>query len=394
MDKMKKVYWAIVLMLLLGSVTARAEWSEPVYLEELGEATTPCLSSDGLTIYFRRNIGGNKRLVEAYRDTVDGLFTSERVITELSGGKLYSPWISADGLRLYYARDDGEPAYTRIIMAQRDSTDDLWSESMVFSGIHINGTHDKYPALTGDELTMFYSSDRSGEWAIWKTTRNSIGEQFSNPTMVGELSSDGTPGSPSILPDGLTIYFHVTPPGINNGDLYRATRPSTDEAFGNFERLGVSTETFNEGGPFVTTDEQGLYFYSSRGEEGVGIWFSSWIHDPHLIAIENIEQAIALKMEAIELVNLAIEREQDAFSALNELRDSGELGELSMMDIFRARLEIVWAMGRQINAKFNLRRSIIKLERALRRLTLESEPEGEGPVHPERPVRPRPHWPR
>jgi hypothetical protein len=105
--------------------------------------------------------------------------------------------------------------------------------------------------------------------------------------------------------------------------------------------------------------------------------------DQRQVAINKVEWAIATKTEAIELVDLAMERERAAYSALDELRDSGELGELSAMDVFKARLEILWAMGRQINAKFKLRLSINRLERALRRLTLEPEPE-EGPVRPER----------
>ena len=376
MVKMQNVIVAVVLALLLGSVPVRAEWSEPVFLDELGAATSPCLSSDGLTIYFRRTISGNKRLLEAYRDTVDGVFTSERVLTELSGDKLYNPWISQDGLRLYYSRDDGWPKYLRIVMAERESIDDLWSEAMVFSSIHINDTRDKEPTLTEDELTMFYMSDRSGVWAIWKATRSSIDEQFSNPKLVSELSIQGIPGTPNILPDGLTMYFQIIPPGQDNPDLYKATRPSTDEPFGNIERLGVSTETFIEGDPFVTADEQGLYFYSDRGDDGVGIWFSSWIHDPYQIAIENLEEAIALKTEALELVNLSIDKEREAFAALNELQESGNTGELRVIDIFRAKLEILWAMARQIHAKFNLRRSIRKLESALERLTMEPEPAG------------------
>jgi hypothetical protein len=116
--------------------------------------------------------------------------------------------------------------------------------------------------------------------------------------------------------------------------------------------------------------------------------------DYQQIAINKIEGAIDTKTEALELVNLAMERERAVFRSLKELKESGQLSELSLMDIFRARLEILWAMGRQIRAKFNLRRSINRLEKALRRLTLEPEPDHEPPPHPERPARSRPHWPR
>ena len=108
--------------------------------------------------------------------------------------------------------------------------------------------------------------------------------------------------------------------------------------------------------------------------------------DSKTVAVNTIECAIAAKTEAIELVDLAIEKERSAFTALNELKESGEL---SPWDVIKARLDILWAMGRQIHAKFNLRRSIHSLQKALDRLTLEPETDHEPPPHPERPVRQR-----
>jgi len=243
--------------------------------------------------------------------------------------------------------------------------------------------------LTEDELTLFYGSNRSGKGCIWMATRTSIDAPFSGPALVNELCDGPEISGPCILPDGLTIYYYALRDGSPTYDIYKSTRSSTDEPFSDIQKVGISTDVYVEHNPYVTPDEGAIYFVSNRGTEGFGIWVSYWISNPYDDAIENIENAIAQKTEAIELVNLAIEKERTAFEALSELRASGDLGELSPQDIFRARLEILWAMGRQINAKFKLRLSINRLERALRRLTLEPETEGEGPVHPERPVRPR-----
>ena len=57
------VFWMMAVTALLAAGAAQAEWTEPVLLEE---GTTPCLSSDGLTIYFRRNnASGLRQIVEA-----------------------------------------------------------------------------------------------------------------------------------------------------------------------------------------------------------------------------------------------------------------------------------------------------------------------------------------
>jgi len=114
--------------------------------------------------------------------------------------------------------------------------------------------------------------------------------------------------------------------------------------------------------------------------------------DYRQLAINKIEGAIAKKTEAIDIINLAMENERQSFAALRDLRESGQMGELSLVDIFKAKLEILWAIGRQIHARRNLQRSINRLERALDRLILEPEPAGEPLTNIERPLRTRLRW--
>ncbi len=365
----KMVFWMMAVVALLAAGTAQAEWTEPVLLEELNTehsaTTSPCLSSDGLTIYFRRNdIGGNKQIVEAYRDTPDGIFTSERVLTELNNGRdVYSTWISQDGLTLYYGRYDG--GTTRIIIraAHRANITDPWSGTHAFNEIHINGTNDKQPSLTADELTMFYRSDRSGKGAIWMATRSSLDLPFSSPTLVSELGDNVS--SPCVLPDGLTIYFHAKLDGHSTIDIYRATRTSNDEPFSNIQMFDISTELFSEGDPYVTPDEKSIYFYSNRGELGVGIWFSELIEHPFDIAIENIQEAIEEKKQAIGFVTVAIRKERASLAALEELLECDETGGLKPQNIHQAIQRIAQAIGRQEKIRKELGKSIRSLNIAL-----------------------------
>ncbi|MHC4212820.1 MAG: hypothetical protein ACYSWP_05520, partial [Planctomycetota bacterium] len=123
----------VVLVGLLICGSAFGEWTEPSFHGELNEgvepARTPFLSSDGLTMYFGRNIGALRRMYEAYRDVPSGAFTSEREVTELYNGEsLYHPWVTSDGLRMYYAEFENFTVNTMLRMAQRSSTSDPWSK--------------------------------------------------------------------------------------------------------------------------------------------------------------------------------------------------------------------------------------------------------------------------
>ncbi len=99
-------------VLFAGNVTT-AEWTAPVCLAEFNDHENgftggqPCISSDGLSIFFLRQVpspDSNRRyqLFEAVRDDLSDVFAPARALSELNpmSGHINNPWISADGLRL------------------------------------------------------------------------------------------------------------------------------------------------------------------------------------------------------------------------------------------------------------------------------------------------------
>ena len=155
----------------------------------------------------------------------------------------------------------------------------------VFFDMHQDNTVDAGPSLTGDELTMFYRSNRGGSYGIWMVTRPSITDtygdyvEFSNPVEVAELNGGDLTWNPCILPDGLTIYFGAIRDGHSTFDLYRATRGSVSDPFENIERLSLSTDSYNERDIYVTPDESAIYFSDERG-----IWLAT-IPEPSTILL-------------------------------------------------------------------------------------------------------------
>jgi hypothetical protein len=96
--------------------------------------------------------------------------------------------------------------------------------------------------------------------------------------------------------------------------------------------------------------------------------------DLKTIAIGKIEQAIAEKLEALERIDAAIEKEWAAIDALDELLASGDYGDLNKADILRAKQNIFAAIQQQEPSKNMLEQSLQKLEDSLRLLGAEWQP--------------------
>ena len=359
-----------------------AEWTEPVCHSELNNfetgqvASQPCISSDGLSIFYRRQVyelgpGDSFYILEARRDNLYEPFGSEKVLTELgnAGNHINNPWVSSDGLRLYYAVVDysSGKAERYIKMAVRDSIQHPWVPARTFLNIHSVNDVDSGPTLSEDELTLMWLSSRYVnplEFSLHMATRASVDEPFSNVVEVPELNELGA-YNPHLSGDGLRVYFVAPRPDNGVLNIYMMTRPSPAEPFGNIEHLdGVTDPDAGGSSPHLSPDEKTIYFSSGRGStlDEKGIWVSYWIDDPYVVAVESIEAAIAAKREAIAVITSGLDKERAALEALDEL---GETGDIDPRYIEAARRYVLHAINRQMKAIAELEKSIRELQNAL-----------------------------
>jgi hypothetical protein len=98
------------------------------------------------------------------------------------------------------------------------------------------------------------------------------------------------------------------------------------------------------------------------------------ITHPYDLAVNAILDAIEEKLDALDKVNAALEKEWAAYDALQELLDSGDYGDLTKADIIRARQEIHSAIQHEELTKKALDRSIEKLEDSLAALGFQPPP--------------------
>jgi subtilisin family serine protease len=261
------------------------DWSPPALLTEFNvpggdSARGPCLSRDGLTMYFHRYVPelGFHHIFEATRLNTEGTFTSERMLTELSvtGGEFTRAWISDDDLRLYYTEEtDGS---NLIKMAQRTIVGDTWTPVKTFTELHPDGAPGSNVSLTSDELIIVFHSAREGSIPgsyvnLWTARRSSMEEPFTDLRPLDEINSIEKEYHPCILPDGLTIYYGSNREGDTPLNIYKASRSSLDELFGEVTQVSVSTPDFGESMPY-TADEKTLYYHSKNLSWGPGILVS------------------------------------------------------------------------------------------------------------------------
>ena len=244
------------------------QYGAPVNLAELNDgahkAAAPCFPRCSHT-YFSRYIPalGQVCIVEGYRDHPKGPFTEQRVLTELARGHdFHGPWVSHDELRLYY-REAAPSGIEKIKMAQRTSKKGAWVYVRTFDELHIANANAGKPSLTRDELTILFHSTRAGGAGgadLWMATRSSTAEPFGNLRPLYEINTNASEVAPCIVPDGLTLYFNAADwPGHPGAHIYKATRTSTDGAFGNIELIEHENPILNTGSPNVTVDEKTIY---------------------------------------------------------------------------------------------------------------------------------------
>ncbi|HOU93565.1 MAG TPA: hypothetical protein PLU22_21080 [Polyangiaceae bacterium] len=106
---------------------------------------------------------------------------------------------------------------------------------------------DQDPSLTGDQLEIFFFSDRSGSEDIWTATREAPEASWDPPVPVPELNSDSIEQNPTISRDGLRIWFYSRREPLG---IYFAERPSRGEPFGAPEPLPIESPT-SEGFPIA-----------------------------------------------------------------------------------------------------------------------------------------------
>lgn len=146
-----------------------------------------------------------------------------------------------------------------------------WSAPVNLGPVVNSPANDNNPAVTADELTMYFASNRPGglgDVDIWVTRRASRSSPWEPPVNLGPpVNTPFIDGAPGLSHDGHVLFVHSNRPGTLGGnDIWLARRSGSKD--------GLSWETPVPLGPDVNTadDEQGPEYTSSDG--GGALYFN------------------------------------------------------------------------------------------------------------------------
>ena len=186
----------------------------------------PSVTGDGLTLAFRSNRdggAGRDDLYGASRATVGGDFSGVAPITAVnSASNDVQPFLTPSGAEIYFSSDrTGDYDIYRAT-----GSGGTYGAPAPVSEVNMTGVVDQNPVVSADDLTILFSSDRTGGVGsrdIWIATRSSTSAMFAAASDLGAVNTTGNdyPGWLSV--DGCRLYLHSDISGATH--IYLATRP-------------------------------------------------------------------------------------------------------------------------------------------------------------------------
>ena len=293
--RMRLAIVGIVVMMVLDGGRTKADFTfgEPVNLgatvNNSYDDAMPCMSPDGLELYFCSNrpggLGGN-----IYGDDLwvvrREMIYDDWGIPENLGPQVnspmddYSPCLSSDGLSLYFVtyKRPGGVGWADIWVATRQTINDPWG-NVTNLGAPVNtSTNENEPSLSGDGLSLFFHSYRMGEVALYEAKRATINDRWGQPHKLDPIiDMAGWEGTPFISSDARLLLFSVDPTlkynKQSNYDLFMTMRATAESPWNTPVALGGQINSpYADSMPCLSWDGATVYFASNRPYGNASSW--------------------------------------------------------------------------------------------------------------------------
>jgi len=230
-----------------------------------GELWGPALSRDGASLAFSEAVGTAEDIFLATR-AQGSVFNPASSLSGISSADPEgTPFLSRDGASLYfYSTREGGSGGRDLYVATYSEADGTFSNAAPLAGVN-SSANDHLPWLADSELVIYFSSTRSGglgSYDLYRATRTSRDDAFGEVTNLDGLNSSSVDQSPSLTDDELTLIFTSSRAG--DYDLWSATRASTSAAFGAPELVAELDTSAGELNVTVSGDGREVFFSSDR----------------------------------------------------------------------------------------------------------------------------------
>jgi len=250
----------------------------------------PCLSPDGLSLYFSSNrpggLGGDDLWVTMRATTDDDWGPPVNLGPAVNSSVRDStPCISPDGLELYFnsINRPGGFGWDDIWVTRRQSEDDVWGEPVNIGSPINTGLPDYGPSISADRLALYFNSNGHGGFGghdLYVARRSTTGDDWGTPLNLGPVvNGPSHDTAPRISADGLCLFFSdhgvggYRIGGYGEADIWMVNRATKEDDWGPPVNLGPKVNSSaKDHNPW--SDGSVLYFKSTRpgGFGGADLW--------------------------------------------------------------------------------------------------------------------------
>jgi len=210
------------------------DWGMPTKLEPPvntdGPEDSPCISADGLELYF--DDGWNPSLVSGCAHRPNGyggadIWVSTRptkddpwgepqnlgleINLSAEGRGELSPMIAPDGLSLYFhSYRDGGYGLHDLYVAKRSTKDDVWGPPENLGPFFNTNVSEGYVFIAPDNLTLYFSRSRYSvvDYDIYVSRRASVTDSWEAPVLFEPVNSSMSEYNLRFAQDGSILYFN------------------------------------------------------------------------------------------------------------------------------------------------------------------------------------------
>lgn len=214
------------------------------------------------------------------KDSLDSIPGNPYRLSKLVNSRFHesTPAFTKDGKTMYFTRNDyldgkrGKDAkkITRLKIYKATMKDTVWTDitELPFNSSEFSTAH---PALSPDEKTLYFASDRPGTFGdsdIYKVSLD--GGAFGEPTNLGPvINSAGRDTFPFVAADGALYFASDGHPGLGGLDIF-VTNLSFDGAYKAVDNLGMPLNSHADDFGFVMNDKTRKGFFTSNRVGGKG----------------------------------------------------------------------------------------------------------------------------
>lgn len=196
---------------------------QPALQTNGGKDLSASVPDDGLSLYFESLRTGTWQLHVARRSSTTVDFAAPELVVgeglaEVNGG----PFVLPDHSALYFHTGTGD-----IYRAARNGL--AFAEPVAIAEVN-TAADEGFPVVSGDELTLYFESSRSGSIDMWVASRSTTSEPFGPAQALSSLNTEATDIPGWISPDGCRLYFERTWNNWFDNRVFMAERKQTLDA--------------------------------------------------------------------------------------------------------------------------------------------------------------------